>query len=137
MAHMEFPVELCSFHLFSKKMVEIHLNFHCDIFFKYRLQTKVLSPKTTLKYLCCCFFVECPWWSSHLCCVSLANRVSCFPSRNAFLSGTAGNAGLPDAEPGAEGAFGCGAKDAATHLRNIFYRSRGIPAGREVESVDD
>jgi len=36
--------------------------------------------------------------------------------------GTAGNAGLPDAEPGAEGAFGCGAKDAATHLRNIFYR---------------
>lgn len=51
--------------------------------------------------------------------------------------GTAGNAGLPDAEPGAEGAFGCGAKDAATHLRNIFYRSAGGIAGREVESVDD
>ncbi|CAK8996303.1 unnamed protein product [Durusdinium trenchii] len=36
--------------------------------------------------------------------------------------GTADNAGLPDAEPGPDGAFGCGAKDAATHLRNIFYR---------------
>jgi len=32
--------------------------------------------------------------------------------------GTADNAGLPDALP----PFGCGAKDAATHLRNIFYR---------------
>lgn len=32
--------------------------------------------------------------------------------------GTSGNAGLPDAMP----PFGCGAKDAATHLRNIFYR---------------
>eukprot|EP00438_Fugacium_kawagutii_P027136 Skav225199 [mRNA] locus=scaffold3065:278776:290535:+ [translate_table: standard] len=40
-------------------------------------------------------------------------------------AGTAGNAGLPDAEPGPEGAFGCGATDAATHLRNIFYRRRG------------
>mmetsp|Transcript_104663 Transcript_104663/g.291409 ORF Transcript_104663/g.291409 Transcript_104663/m.291409 type:complete len:326 (-) Transcript_104663:178-1155(-) len=32
--------------------------------------------------------------------------------------GTAGNAGLPDAMA----PFGCGAPDAATHLRNIFYR---------------
>jgi len=32
--------------------------------------------------------------------------------------GTGDNAGLPDAMP----PFGCGAKDAATHLRNIFYR---------------
>lgn len=32
--------------------------------------------------------------------------------------GTAGNAGLPDAMA----PFGCGAKDAATHLRNIFFR---------------
>lgn len=32
--------------------------------------------------------------------------------------GTADNAGLPDALP----PFGCGAQDAATHLRNIFYR---------------
>lgn len=32
--------------------------------------------------------------------------------------GTADNAGLPDALP----PFGCGAKDAASHLRNIFYR---------------
>ena len=37
-------------------------------------------------------------------------------------AGTADNAGLPDAEPGPEGKFGCGASDAATHLRNIFYR---------------
>ncbi|CAE6937687.1 nasB [Symbiodinium natans] len=36
--------------------------------------------------------------------------------------GTADNAGLPDAEPGSEGKFGCGATDPATHLRNIFYR---------------
>ncbi|CAE7949475.1 nasB, partial [Symbiodinium sp. KB8] len=36
--------------------------------------------------------------------------------------GTADNAGLPDAEPGPEGKFGCGATDAASHLRNIFYR---------------
>lgn len=70
-----------------------------------------------------------------MCCVSPASPVklpSLPPSK-----GTAGNAGLPDAEPGAEGAFGCGAKDAATHLRNIFYRSAGGIAGREVESVDD
>jgi len=32
--------------------------------------------------------------------------------------GTADNAGLPDAMP----PFGCGAGDAATHLRNIFFR---------------
>mmetsp|Transcript_109780 Transcript_109780/g.224344 ORF Transcript_109780/g.224344 Transcript_109780/m.224344 type:complete len:199 (+) Transcript_109780:1-597(+) len=32
--------------------------------------------------------------------------------------GTAGNAGLPDAMA----PFGCGATDASTHLRNIFYR---------------
>lgn len=32
--------------------------------------------------------------------------------------GTAGNAGLPDAMP----PYGCGAPDAAQHLRNIFYR---------------
>ncbi|CAJ1339376.1 unnamed protein product [Effrenium voratum] len=32
--------------------------------------------------------------------------------------GTAGNAGLPDAMA----PFGCGAQDAPTHLRNIFYR---------------
>lgn len=32
--------------------------------------------------------------------------------------GTGDNAGLPDAMP----PFGCGAPDAATHLRNIFYR---------------
>eukprot|EP00933_Yihiella_yeosuensis_P035463 TRINITY_DN29006_c0_g1_i2.p1 TRINITY_DN29006_c0_g1~~TRINITY_DN29006_c0_g1_i2.p1 ORF type:complete len:313 (-),score=60.45 TRINITY_DN29006_c0_g1_i2:148-1086(-) len=32
--------------------------------------------------------------------------------------GTGDNAGLPDALP----PFGCGAADAATHLRNIFYR---------------
>jgi len=36
--------------------------------------------------------------------------------------GTGDNAGLPDAEPGADGKFGCGGGDAATHLRNIFYR---------------
>jgi hypothetical protein len=45
------------------------------------------------------------------------------------FTGTAGNAGLPDAEPGPEGAFGCGATDAATHLRNIFYRPTGIITG--------
>merc|ERR1719158_1254819 len=32
--------------------------------------------------------------------------------------GTGGNAGLPDAMP----PFGCGAPDAATHLRTIFQR---------------
>merc|ERR1719158_318100 len=36
--------------------------------------------------------------------------------------GTADNAGLPDAYPGDGGKFGCGATDAAQHLRNIFYR---------------
>lgn len=36
--------------------------------------------------------------------------------------GTADNAGLPDAYPGKDGKFACGAADPATHLRNIFYR---------------
>jgi len=36
--------------------------------------------------------------------------------------GTAANAGLPDAEKGPSGTYGCGATDPATHLRNIFYR---------------
>mmetsp|Transcript_7876 Transcript_7876/g.17354 ORF Transcript_7876/g.17354 Transcript_7876/m.17354 type:complete len:931 (-) Transcript_7876:12-2804(-) len=36
--------------------------------------------------------------------------------------GTADNAGLPDAFAGPDGKFGCGAPDAATHCRNIFYR---------------
>lgn len=36
--------------------------------------------------------------------------------------GTAANAGLPDAYPGDDKKFGCGASDPATHLRNIFHR---------------
>mmetsp|Transcript_36101 Transcript_36101/g.82912 ORF Transcript_36101/g.82912 Transcript_36101/m.82912 type:complete len:933 (+) Transcript_36101:70-2868(+) len=36
--------------------------------------------------------------------------------------GTGDNAGLPDAFPGGDGKFGCGATDPATHVRNIFYR---------------
>ncbi|CAJ1343625.1 unnamed protein product, partial [Effrenium voratum] len=36
--------------------------------------------------------------------------------------GTADNAGLPDAEAGPSGTYGCGAADPATHLRNIFGR---------------
>merc|ERR1719265_3011187 len=36
--------------------------------------------------------------------------------------GFGGNAGLPDAMP----PFGCGAKDPATHLRNVFTKKMGF-----------
>lgn len=40
--------------------------------------------------------------------------------------GFAGNAGLPDPKPGADGKFPCGATDAATHLRNVFTKKMGF-----------
>merc|ERR1719174_658417 len=40
--------------------------------------------------------------------------------------GFGGNAGLPDALPGDDGKFGCGASSAAEHLRNVFGKKMGF-----------
>merc|ERR1719267_19423 len=44
----------------------------------------------------------------------------------ASREGFPGNAGLPDAKPGPNGAFPCGATDAAAHLRNVFGKKMGF-----------
>jgi len=40
--------------------------------------------------------------------------------------GFGGNAGLPDAKPGPDGKFGCGANNPAQHLRNVFTKKMGF-----------
>jgi len=40
--------------------------------------------------------------------------------------GFGGNAGLPDAKPGPDGKFGCGASGPAQHLRNVFTKKMGF-----------
>merc|ERR1719316_1997346 len=41
-------------------------------------------------------------------------------------AGFPGNAGLPDAKPGADGKFPCQATTPAAHLRNVFTKKMGF-----------
>lgn len=56
-------------------------------------------------------------------------RVSAGPNdavQSDSREGFGGNAGLPDAKPGDDGTFGCGASSAAEHLRNVFGKKMGF-----------
>ena len=137
---------------FSKKMVEIHLNFHRDFFLHTVSKRSAFSQNNSqififififMLLLLLFFFLNVHSGSSHLCCVSPSFPRGCLPSRNAFATQA------PRATPGcrmrSRGPKGPSA--AVPRMRRRIwgisstgaFRGVGYPAGWEVgwlSSVD-